>query len=84
VKSPRSQRPPRYRCYTVPVSAIRTLHLLHLRRGGPRPVRRYWRQGARRAAARYAWPQIAEEIYGIYCGLVHCEHRLPTPTAAAS
>ncbi|MBX5491631.1 MAG: glycosyltransferase [Chloroflexi bacterium] len=49
-----------------------------------RPLRARLALQARRAAARYAWPQIAEEIYGIYCGLVHCEHRLPTPTAAAS
>ncbi|HLI27736.1 MAG TPA: glycosyltransferase [Chloroflexota bacterium] len=39
---------------------------------------------ARRYALRYDWAQIAEEIYGIYCGLVHCEHRLPLPAAAAS
>jgi D-inositol-3-phosphate glycosyltransferase len=28
------------------------------------------------AAARYDWAQIAEEIYGIYCGLVRCERRV--------
>jgi D-inositol-3-phosphate glycosyltransferase len=27
------------------------------------------------AAARYDWAQVAEEIYGIYCGLVRCERR---------
>jgi D-inositol-3-phosphate glycosyltransferase len=26
-------------------------------------------------AARYDWALIAEEIYGIYCGLVRCERR---------
>ena len=26
-------------------------------------------------AARYDWGQVAEEIYGIYCGLVRCERR---------
>ena len=27
------------------------------------------------AAARYDWAQVAEEVYGIYCGLVRCERR---------
>lgn len=37
---------------------------------------------ARRCALRYDWAQIAEEIYGIYCGLVRCEHRLPAAAAS--
>jgi D-inositol-3-phosphate glycosyltransferase len=28
------------------------------------------------AAARYDWEQVADEIYGIYCGLVRCERRV--------
>jgi D-inositol-3-phosphate glycosyltransferase len=26
-------------------------------------------------AARYDWAQVAEEVYGVYCGLVRCERR---------
>jgi D-inositol-3-phosphate glycosyltransferase len=33
------------------------------------------------AAARYDWEQVAEEIYGIYCGLVRCERRVSGTTA---
>jgi D-inositol-3-phosphate glycosyltransferase len=33
------------------------------------------------AAARYDWEQVAEEIYGIYCGLVRCERRASGTTA---
>ena len=32
-------------------------------------------------AARYDWAQVAEEIYGIYCGLVRCERRASGTTA---
>ncbi len=28
------------------------------------------------AATRYDWEQVADEIYGIYCGLVRCERRV--------
>jgi D-inositol-3-phosphate glycosyltransferase len=28
------------------------------------------------AAARYDWSRVAEEIYGIYCGLVRCERQV--------
>lgn len=38
--------------------------------------------GARRHAARYDWAQVAEEIYGIYCGLVRCERREPLRAVA--
>jgi D-inositol-3-phosphate glycosyltransferase len=34
------------------------------------------------AAARYDWAQVAEEIYGIYCGLVRCERRVAGTSAA--
>jgi D-inositol-3-phosphate glycosyltransferase len=35
------------------------------------------------AAARYDWALIAEEIYGIYCGLVRCERRAAGTSTAA-
>jgi D-inositol-3-phosphate glycosyltransferase len=34
------------------------------------------------AAARFDWAQVAEEIYGIYCGLVRCERRVAGTSAA--
>jgi len=37
---------------------------------------------ARRHARRYDWAQVAEEVYGVYCGLVRCERRLTLSVAA--
>jgi D-inositol-3-phosphate glycosyltransferase len=34
------------------------------------------------AAARFDWAQIAEEVYGVYCGLVRCERRVASTGGA--